>query len=119
MNLTVAVLLPPQNDGCIGLSIPFSWCVNTTRDIEDVDWEMEYTLSEGVKYERFSSIMVEHSNGTNSRGETKCLPEGQYTFVGEMKSRHREIIPNNAWYVLSSDGRKIGYDDLLTDRVEF
>jgi len=124
MDLTIAILLPPQTNDWNDDKSSFYWRVRNDTGINDVDWIIQYdvaSLIEGdLHYGDYSSIVVEHARGTNSKNEKICLPEGNYTFVGKMRSSSdNDHVENNVWFVLYSNGTKIGRGDLIRAAIEF
>jgi hypothetical protein len=83
-----------------------------------------------------NTILVEHSNGTNTKEQKLCIPQGNYTFHARVSGEIRQPgwfeVPfhgntavasyfgeegfgvNNSWFILSSGDDNIASGDLLS-----
>ncbi|KAL7553406.1 hypothetical protein ACHAWF_016684, partial [Thalassiosira exigua] len=119
-NLTVSILLPSERPHWDGWSYhdctaDFFWRVNSTR--HNLMWGVHYKMSKMAS--NGSSIVVEHTNGTNSNNQSMCLPEGLYSFAWGQPPGCCEYEPKEMFYVLSSDGKTVGGGDLVGADEEF
>mmetsp|Transcript_3099 Transcript_3099/g.5688 ORF Transcript_3099/g.5688 Transcript_3099/m.5688 type:complete len:2005 (+) Transcript_3099:213-6227(+) len=124
MDLTIALLMPPRTNDWNDDKSAFWWRLRDGTDIKTVDWIIEYdvnSLIEGdFRYGEYNSIVIEHARSTNSRNEKICLPEGNYSFIGQMKSlSENDDAGKSVWYVLYFNGRKIGRGDLIREKFDF
>jgi len=160
MNLTFSMLLPPKTLEVYKImwyvssdEIDFDWFgidddyIDSDDDYIDVgiwgpivyDIEWDGKNWDGSSTYLPNTILVEHSNGTNTNEQKLCIPEGDYTFharvSGEIRQPGSKQLPfhgntalvdyddgvpeegfgvNNSWFILSSGDDNIACGDLLS-----